>query len=279
MKLDAHQHFWRVALAADYPWMSPDQAPLYRDYLPEDLQPMLARHGIDGTVLVQASPALAETQSLLQMAEVTPFVKGVVGWCEFDDVVAPDTIATLARSPLLVGLRPMIQDIADDDWLLRRRLLPAFEAMVEHNLVFDALVLPRHLLRLAELTRRHPALRVVVDHGAKPALRTGEVDAWRRDIAAVAKFDGTTCKLSGLVTECGDDHSVERLRPVVDHLLDCFGPARLMWGSDWPVVNLAAGYDEWMASAEALLAHLDSTERDAIFGGNAQRIYLNGESG
>ena len=278
MKLDAHQHFWRVAQAADYPWMSPDQSALYRDFSPEELRPMLARHGIDGTVLVQASPTLAETQVLLRIAEATPFVKGVVGWCEFDDVAAPATIATLAGSPWLIGLRPMVQDIADDGWLLREPLRPAFEAMVEHDLVFDALVLPRHLTRLAELTRRHPALRVVVDHGAKPALRSGLLDEWRRDIAAVAKFEGTACKLSGLVTECGDDRSLERLRPAVEHLLDCFGAGRLVWGSDWPVVNLAGGYDEWMASAQALLAHLGGPARDAIFGGNAQRIYLDGAS-
>lgn len=276
MKLDAHQHFWHVAQAADYPWMSPDEPVLYRDYQPDALKPILARHDIEGTILVQASPTLAETEVLLRLAETTPFVKGVVGWCEFDAVAAPAAIATLARSPWLVGLRPMVQDIADDGWLLREQLQPAFEAMMEHELVFDALVLPRHLTPLAELTRRHPALRVVVDHGAKPALRSGMLDQWRRDIAAVARFESTACKLSGLVTECGADRSIERLRPVVDHLLDCFGTERLMWGSDWPVVNLAGGYDEWMTSAEALLAHLGGTARDAIFGDNARRIYLEG---
>ena len=169
----------------------------------------------------------------------------------------------------------MVQDIADDGWLLRNDLRPAFEALIRHRLVFDALVHPRHLWRLTELVDRYPTLSVVVNHGAKPAIHVGELGAWRRDIAALAARRGTVCKLSGLVTECGrGDRSPARLRPVVDHLLHCFGPDRLLWGSDWPVVNLAGGYDEWMATATELLAGLESAERNAVFGGNAERIYL-----
>jgi L-fuconolactonase len=274
MKLDAHQHFWRVARAADYPWMSRAQAVLFRDWLPAHLQPLLARHGIDGTLLVQAAPTLAETHELLGIAGQTPFVKGVVGWCEFEDPRASEVIDALARLPLLRGLRPMVQDIADDDWLLRDTLCPAFEAMARHGLVFDALVHPRHLPRLAVLAERHPGLQVVVDHGAKPAIDAGDLAAWRVDIARVARRQATVCKLSGLVTECGSDWSIERLLPVVDHLLAHFGPARLLWGSDWPVVNLAGGYDAWFDNAQALLAGLREDERAAVFGGNAARVYL-----
>jgi len=275
VRIDAHQHFWRISESADYPWMSPAQTLLYRDHLPVDLQPFLARHGIDGTLLVQASPTSHETHALLALAQQTPFVKGVVGWCKFTDASAPETISSLARSPLLRGLRPMVQDIADDAWLLRDDLRPAFEALIRHHLVFDALIHPRHLWGLAELIDRYPMLNVVVNHGAKPAIHAGELGAWRRDIAAIAARRGTVCKLSGLVTECGcGDRSPARLRPVVDHLLHCFGPDRLLWGSDWPVVNLAGGYDEWMATATELLAGLESAERNAVFGGNAERIYL-----
>ncbi len=274
MKIDAHQHFWRVSQAADYPWMSPAQTALYRDCQPVDLQPLLARHGIAGTLLVQASPTLHETHALLALAHETSFVKGVIGWCDFADPAAAEVIAGLARSPLLRGLRPMVQDIADDDWLLLDELRPAFEAMLRHGLVLDALIHPRHLSRLAVVLDRYPALTVVIDHGAKPTHHASGLVAWRRGIALVAARAGTFCKLSGLVTECGDDRSPARLRPIVDHLLHCFGPGRLLWGSDWPVVNLAGGYDEWMATAVALLAGLDSADRTAIFGGNAERVYL-----
>jgi len=274
MKIDAHQHFWRIARAADYPWMTPDLAPLYRDRTPDDLAPLLARHGIDGSIVVQASPTVQETRDLLALAQATPFVQGVVGWCEFTEPDAPALIAELAADPLLVGLRPMVQDIADDDWLLRPELQPAFAAMQQLGLVFDALVFARHLPRLSVVIDHHPALAVVVDHGAKPAIGSGSLVAWRRDIAAIASREHTVCKLSGLVTECGGDWSIERLRPVVDHLLDCFGPQRLIWGSDWPVVDMAGGYDAWHESARTLLAGLDAAQRDAVFGGNAHRIYL-----
>ena len=274
MKIDAHQHFWRIARAADYPWMTPDLAPLYRDRTPDDLAPLLARHGIDGSIVVQASPTVQETRDLLALARATPFVQGVVGWCEFTEPDAPALIAELAADPLLVGLRPMVQDIADDDWLLRPELQPAFAAMQQLGLVFDALVFARHLPRLSVVIDNHPALAVVVDHGAKPAIGSGSLVAWRRDIAAIASREHTVCKLSGLVTECGGDWSIERLRPVVDHLLDCFGPQRLIWGSDWPVVDMAGGYDAWHESARTLLAGLDAAQRDTVFGGNAQRMYL-----
>jgi L-fuconolactonase len=146
--------------------------------------------------------------------------------------------------------------------------------MVQHGLVFDALVLPRHLSRLLVLLDRHPDLRVVLDHGAKPLIRDGRLDPWRADVAAVAARANTTCKLSGLVTEARTGWTVADLRPYIDHLLQVFGPERLLWGSDWPVVERARGYDDWRAAAKELLSPLTEAERLAIFGGNAERIYL-----
>lgn len=274
MLIDSHQHFWRVSKEADYPWMSPTQKILYRDYDPQDLVPILARHGIEGTILVQASPTDSETDALLILAEQTDFVKGLVAWCEFTEPTAVARIAELAKSPWVCGLRPMVQDIVDDDWLLREDIRPALQALITHGLTFDALVHPRHLSRLARMLVRYPELKVVVDHGAKPNIPSGDLLTWREDMAIVAKRPGTMCKVSGLVTECGDDWSIERLRPVVWHLLDCFGPDRLMWGSDWPVLNLAGGYDNWLEMSQKLTAHLSATEKVAIFGGNAQRFYL-----
>jgi L-fuconolactonase len=278
MRIDAHQHFWRLE-RRDYGWLTPALAPLYRDFGPSDLDPILTRCRIDKTVLVQAAPTLAETRFLLDIARETPFVAGVVGWADFEAFDAPRTIAALAREPALLGLRPMVQDITDDDWLLRAGLAPAFETLAAHGLVFDALVLPRHLTRLAAVMDRHPGLKVVVDHGAKPAIRERRFEPWATDIARIAQAPQAACKLSGLVTEAAADWSAEDLSPYVDHLLAAFGPRRLLWGSDWPVVNLAGGYGRWLAASEALLAPLSEAERAAVFGGNAARVYRLADDG
>ena len=273
MRIDSHQHFWRVA-RGDYGWLTPAVGPIYRDYGPADLQPILARHGIARTILVQAAPTVAETEFLLGIAADANFVAGVVGWADFAAPDAAATIARLARDPLLVGLRPMVQNIADDDWLALPELAPALGATREHGLVFDALVLPRHLSRLLVVLDRHPDLTVVLDHAAKPFIRDGLLDPWREDVAAIAARPRTTCKLSGLVTEAAEGWTVGQLRPYVDHLLRVFGPSRLLWGSDWPVVERARGYDSWRAASEELLRSLSPAERDAILGGNAARVYL-----
>jgi L-fuconolactonase len=198
----------------------------------------------------------------------------VVGWTEFAAPGADATIARLAADPLLVGLRPMVQDMDDDDWLMRAELAPAFDAMIAHQLVFDALLKPRHLRRLIAVLERYPKLRVVVDHAAKPAIGSGDDAAWRSDVAAVAQFSNVACKLSGLVTEAPSNWTVDDLRPYVEHLLTCFGAERLIWGSDWPVVNLAADYRRWISTAEQLMAGLDASAQSRVFGGNAVGMYL-----
>jgi L-fuconolactonase len=271
--IDAHQHFWRLA-RGDYGWLTPALGAIHRDFGPDDLAPILARHGIARTILVQAAPTLAETHWLLDLAHRTPFVAGVVGWVDFDASDAPEAIAALAGDRKLVGVRPMVQDIADDDWLLRAAHAPAFDAIVAHDLVFDALVLPRHLPRLAHVIERHPALRVVVDHGAKPRIREREIDAWRADLATVAAHPEVTCKLSGLLTEARPGDGANALAPWIDALVALFGPRRLLWGSDWPVVNLAGGYDRWRECSLEALRELARDELDAVLGGNAERVYL-----
>jgi L-fuconolactonase len=225
---------------------------------------------------VQAAPTVAETRFLLDIAARTPFVAGVVGWVDFDGPDAPDAIARLATDRKLVGLRPMVQDIDDDDWMLRPSLAPAFRALIAHGLVFDALVLPRHLPRLARVLDRHPDLQVVIDHAAKPAIRSGvsALEPWRSDLVAVAESSNVHCKLSGMVTEAGQNWMIDMLRPFADAVLGALGADRVLWGSDWPVVNLAGGYDCWRATSLALLAQLSADSRTALLGGNAQRVYL-----
>lgn len=270
MIIDAHQHYWQLA-RGDYGWLTPDLVTLYRDFMPNDLALHLSQNGIDGTILVQAAPTVAETQFLLEIAENTPSVLGVVGWVDFDAPAAPSEIARLAKHPKLVGLRPMIQDIADDTWMLRPELTPAFEAMIDNDLTFDALVLPRHLPHLRALLSHHPMLRTVIDHGAKPDIAAARFEAWANDMDAIARDTAAYCKLSGLLTEAAPDWTTETIAPYVAHLFEYFGPQRLVWGSDWPVLTLADTYDNWYAMASSFISH--ASDKNLIFGTNAFDVY------
>ena len=273
MRIDAHHHLWTLA-RGDYGWLTPDLAPIYRDFCLSDLAPHLSAADIKGTILVQAAPTEAETMFLLDIAENADLVLGVVGWTDFDTADSLARIEALAGRKLLVGLRPMVQDIADDDWLLRPALAPLLTAMARNGLVFDALVLPRHLPRLLRVIDSHPDLKFVLDHCGKPQLATGEIAIWQRDIALLAERSNVFCKLSGLATEALPDWRIADLRQAADHVLACFGPQRLLWGSDWPVINLAGGHAKWFAATKTLLADLSPDEKADIFGGNAARIYL-----
>ena len=272
MRIDAHQHFWALA-RGDYGWLTPELAMIYRDFTPDDLAPLIRAAGIDGTVLVQAASTVAETEFMLSLADQTPFIKGVVGWVDFEAADAPAQIEALSVHPALVGLRPMIQDIPDPNWMIGDDLTPAFEAVQRHDLTFDALTLPQHLAPLRQLLARHSQMRVVIDHGSKPLIRHGVLSGWAEDMAALARDTDAWCKLSGLVTEAAPDWTIEDLRPYVDHLLNTFGPSRLIWGSDWPVCTLASGYQRWLDTTDELLRTLTETERNAVLGANAARAY------
>lgn len=272
MRIDAHQHFWRLAERGGA-WPPSDLAAIYRDFLPESLAPLLDRHAVGATVLVQSLASEAETLQLLDLAQRHAFVAAVVGWTDLKDPAAPARIAALAVHPKLRGLRPMLQSLADDGWIDDPALAPAIAAMQRHRLSFDALVLPRHLPALLAFAERFPALPIVIDHCAKPGIAQGVMDPWRGDIARLAALPQVHCKLSGLVTEAQPGWQLGDLQPYVRHVLDVFGPARVMWGSDWPVLNLASDYAAWITACEAALAHLDEPARAAIFGLNAQSFY------
>jgi len=273
MRVDAHQHFWRPS-RGDYGWLTPQAHPaICRKFLPADLKPLLLDAGIERTVLVQAAPTVAETDYLLGLAAETPFVAGVVGWADFEAPDATAHIEAVAKDPALLGLRPMLQDLDDDAWILRPSVAPALDAMQAAGLRFDALVTPRHLPHLALLLTNRPDLQVVIDHGAKPDIAGGRLDDWAAQMRAIAADTSAYCKLSGLVTEAGGRWSEEDLKPYVDGLLEAFGPGRLMWGSDWPVVNEAGGYAAWHSAAWALAEGCTLAERDLIFGGAAQAFY------
>nr|WP_314629826.1 amidohydrolase family protein [uncultured Janthinobacterium sp.] len=272
MRIDAHQHFWQLAARAGA-WPPPTLAAIHRDFAPRDLAPLLARHGIAGTVLVQSLPSEADTDWLLALAADSAFIRAVVGWTDLLAPDAPARIARLAAQPRLKGLRPMLQDLADDGWIANAALAPALAAMASHGLRLDALVLPRHLPALLQCARAHPALNIVIDHAAKPPIAAAAFGAWREDMARLAALPNVYCKLSGMVTEATAAWNVDDLRPYVSHVLDAFGSERVIWGSDWPVVELAGGYDAWLAASEALLAHLPLAERARIFGLNALHFY------
>lgn len=272
MRIDAHHHLWTLA-RGDYGWMSPALGPIYRDFTSEDLAPLLADAGIDRTVLVQAADTVAETEFMLSLADETPFIAGVVGWVDMEAPNAVATLERLARNPHFKGIRPMIQEIANDDWILRPELDRVFDALAAMELRFDALVLPRHLPRLLRRLDQHPDLKCVIDHGAKPALATGDLHDWRQDMTRLARGTAACCKLSGLVTEAGPNWTPALLQPARDLILEEFGANRTMFGSDWPVLNLASDYQTWVGTVESLVSDLSDPEREAVWGRTAAKFY------
>ena len=272
--IDAHQHFWQLS-RGDYDWLTPAMAPLYRDFLPRDLRPLAQAAGVSRSIVVQAAPTLAETRFLLDLTRDDPAVAGVVGWVPLDDPEAPALIAEFAREPKFKGVRPMLQELAEDDWIARPTLDPAIEALIDHGLVFDALVLTRHLPYFTPFAQRHRRLRIVLDHGAKPPIADGAAgwQPWAARVAELAALPNVFCKMSGLVTESSAPCTDSMLEPYLAHLLALFGAARTMWGSDWPVVDMNGGYLAWHACAQRFAEHLKPDDRAALFAGTARACY------
>ncbi|MEO8391068.1 MAG: amidohydrolase family protein [Polaromonas sp.] len=270
--IDAHFHCWQLA-RNDYGWLTPALAPIYRDVAVNDWQGQSAPHGVQGGVLVQAAATEAETHFLLTQADANPRVLGVVGWVDMLAPDAPARIEALARHPRLKGLRPMLQDIADAQWILQPELAPALHAMVECGLVFDALVKPVHLPHIVTLAQRHPDLRLVIDHAAKPDIAAGQWQPWADDMLRVAGETQAYCKLSGLMTEAGPNPVAGAVTRWGKRVLKTFGARRVVWGSDWPVLELAGSYAQWWDETQALLATLDVVDRAAVMGGNARELY------
>jgi L-fuconolactonase len=274
MKIDSHQHFWTPG-RGDHTWMPQDNPILNRTYLPTDLAPILKGEGIDGTVLVQAAATVNETEYMLGLADASGFVRGVVGWVDFEDSADAATLKRLKGHPKFRGVRPMIQDIPDDAWMLRDDVQWAYKAICDLDLTFDALGFPRHLGHFLTLLKRYPTLRVVIDHCMKPQIRdhsAANFQHWADGMSRLAAT-GAHCKFSALITEANPGWTVADLKPYVDHVLSAFGPDRVMWGSDWPVCRLAAEYDVWHSAAQDLTAHLSPVARADVFGGTATRFY------
>ncbi len=281
--IDAHHHLWQRS-RGDYDWLdariNPALAPIERDYLLEDYRTLAAGHGITGSVLVQAAQTEAETRWLLAQAHASDhLIRGVVGWIDMAAPGAADVLGALAQNRLLRGIRPMLQDIPDVDWVLQPRLDAAFRALIELDLSFDVLIRPAHLRSSLTLLTRYPDLRAIVDHCAKPDIAQRMWQPWADGMRSIALETGAWCKLSGLVTEAGKDWKVNDLRPYVDHVIECFGPHRIVWGSDWPVMTLNADYEGWLHATRELIAPLSPAHQSAMMDRNAARFYrLDGDA-
>jgi L-fuconolactonase len=274
--VDAHHHVWDLGVR-DPDWLRDRRlAPIHRTFTTADLRPLAAAAGVGASVLVQTLALADETDELLALADGDDLVAGVVGWVDLTAPEVADRLAALLDGPhgaVLRGVRHLVQDEPDDDWLARPDVLRGLRAVGEAGLVYDLLTFPRQLPAATAAADATPGLTFVVDHCSKPPIADGTLEPWATHLRALARLPNVVCKLSGLVTEAGPAWSVDDLRPFADVVLDAFGPGRLMVGSDWPVCLLAAGYDEVLHAALDLVAGLSPAERAEVLSGTATRVY------
>lgn len=269
--VDAHQHFWAYN-AQEFGWIAPDSQ-LARDYAPRDLRGELARCGVDRSIAVQARQCDEETQMLLRLAREHEWIMGVVGWIDLTDPDLAARLDELAQEPLLLGLRHVVQDEPDPRFLLRSDFQAGVASVLRAGFGYDLLVRACQLEHVPAFLRAVGPGRIIIDHGAKPDIRDGGWEPWAGRMAAIAREFPVYCKLSGLVTEAGDGWSADQIDRYMQHLIDCFGPERLIFGSDWPVCGLSASYEQVHALALGALGQLTARERAAVMGGNAIRAY------
>jgi L-fuconolactonase len=273
MRIDAHQHFW-IYDAREYEWIDESIASLRRNFLPDDLQPELRRHDFHGCVAVQARQSLDETHWLLELAERATFILGVVGWVDLREPDLRAQLKTLTKNPKLVGIRHIVQSEADDRFLLQPDFLRGISLLEEFNLAYDILIYPKHLSVAAEFVGRFPRQRFVLDHLAKPFIKHAIVQPWEAEIRELAKFPNVYCKLSGLVTEADwQAWTPDQLAPYLDVAFDCFGPGRVMFGSDWPVCTVAGSYSRVFQGIENYARRFPVEVQEAVLGRNAAAFY------
>ncbi|MEU6414280.1 amidohydrolase family protein [Microbispora sp. NPDC046933] len=273
--IDAHQHFWNLETGS-YPWLTPEAGPIFRTFEPEELIPQLAEAGVDHTVLVQAMDSYADTDAMLAQADAYDFVAAVVGWVPLERPdEAAQALERYRRHPKFAGVRHLIHDDPDPDWLLRDAVIEGLGVLAEAGLPFDVVaVLPRHLEHVPVLAERIPGLRMVIDHLAKPPIKDKGWEPWAGLLARAAECPQVYAKVSGLNTAADPESwTAGDLRPYVDHAMELFGPERLMFGGDWPVSILAGDYATVWRETNVLLAGLSEADRAAVLGGTAARFY------
>jgi L-fuconolactonase len=272
MNLDAHQHFWNYN-AHEYPWI-PAGSPLHRDWLPHDLAPLLAKSGIDGCVAVQARQNLDESRWLLDLAAKSSIIKAVVGWVDLRSDALRAQLDEFCSHHQFRGVRHVVQDEPDPEFMLGDAFLRGIGRLAEYRLAYDILIYPRQLPAAISLARRFHSQRLVLDHLAKPPIKSGALEPWQSFIRDLAREPNVWCKISGLVTEASHQSwAAPDFRPYLDTAFESFGARRLMYGSDWPVCLLAAEYEAVFSLAAEYAAFLDESDRAAFFGGNAAAFY------
>jgi L-fuconolactonase len=273
MKIDSHQHFW-IYNPSEYGWISNEMEILRRNYLPDQLQAELFSIGFDGSIVVQARQSLEETKWILNLAEQNSFIKGVVGWVDLCSPGIEEELIQFSGHPKLVGLRHVIHDEPDDNFILRKDFLNGIAYLKKFGLTYDILIFPRHLPNTVQFVSQFPEQLFVLDHLAKPLIKDKKVSPWREDIEKLARFKNVYCKLSGMVTEANvKNWKQEDLIPYLDIVFAAFGTDRLMIGSDWPVCRVAGLYKQVM---EVVLDYIESypaEDKNKILGKNALKAY------
>lgn len=272
MHIDAHQHFW-IYNQREYDWIDESMSSLRRNFLPADLKPQLERAGFEGSVLVQVRQTLEETRWLLELAANNPLIRGVVGWVDLRSPHVREDLKSFAENSRLVGIRHIVQ-AEPDDFLLSPDFVRGVAALEEFDLAYDLLIYTKHLPQAVEFVKRFPRQRFVLDHLAKPPIKSRKIDVWTRRVRELAAFPNVYAKLSGLVTEADwQKWKPEDIWPYLDVAFDCFGPARLMIGSDWPVCTVAAEYGRVINLVKHYLSGCAGEEREAVLGGNAASFW------
>lgn len=273
MRIDAHQHYWRID-RTDYGWLTPEAGILYRNYLPEHLKPYLETSKINHTIVVQAAPTVDETEYLLDLADNEPSIVAVVGWLDLESKRFPEMLAQLRKRPKFAGIRPMLQDL-EDDYILRPAVLESLKKLEQQQFPIDLLIKPAQLPFVVKALESVPALRAVVDHLAKPNIAEGVLEPWGEQLERLAQFSNVYCKLSGMVTEAVHKQwSTEQFIPFIHHAVRSFGVERIMFGSDWPVCLLSADYAETVTLLERTLpGWMGEHELQLVFGKNAAAFY------
>lgn len=270
--VDSHHHFWDLTLRP-YDWM-PEGSPLRVNYGPDDLAPLLADAGVDKTVIVQAHPSVEETRWLLEIAESTDYVAGVVGWVDLADADVGNILDDLQQSPYFKGVRHLWEIDEDHGWLAQDAPIQGLKEIERRDLCYDFLVRPPNLPYVPRIMEHVPGLRAVIDHIAKPNIAEGEIEPWLSLLREVASIDGMRCKVSGMTTEADmDNWQNDDLLPYVHHVVGMFGVDRLMFGSDWPVATQATDYVRWVSAVREMLCNLPDEQSDYVFGRTAIEFY------
>ncbi len=273
MRIDSHQHFW-IYDSEQYPWMTDELSVIRSDHLPEDLKVEIDRLGIDGSVAVQARQSLDESRWLLDLADRSDVVKGVVGWVDLRSDSVEDQLSEFASHPKFVGVRHVVQDEPDEKFMLLPEFIRGISKLNSFNLRYDILVFPKQLPAAIELVKQFPDQPFVLDHIAKPLVKDGGISPWNNQIRELAGFENLTCKVSGLITEANwSSWELSDFSPYLDIVFESFGIDRLMFGSDWPVCKLAGSYGQVYGLVEEYIGQFSANEKEKFFGGVASEFY------